>query len=83
MFSRIEDDGRAILIKLKLKLNELRTRVGTKSIREKKALLYLTLRNKHHYSLQEIADYCYKDHSTIHKTCKKHAKLWDKYRHMM
>ena len=83
IFSTIEEDASLLLDKLKLTLEQLRAKRGTKTITHKKAILYVFLRSKYGYTYNEIADYCYKDHTNIVKMCSSHAYLLDKYKHIL
>jgi chromosomal replication initiation ATPase DnaA len=78
----IEEVGRRGLKALNLSLKEVKKLRGTQTITQKKILFYLFLRNNAQFSWVEIAQYTYKDHSTIHKLCNKYAKMWDRYKHI-
>ena len=75
----IEDDAQEALQVLHLSLEELRMTRGSRSITDKKKLLYSYLRKIKGYSWHEIANYCHKDHSTIVKTVQSSVKLWEKH----
>ena len=81
MLKHIEEEAKPFLNKISLSVHDLRARRGFKSTTDKKALLYLFLRNKG-YSWKEIGDYCYKDHSTVIKVCQKRTDLVQKYSHL-
>ena len=67
----IEEDAQYGLRMLKLNISDVLLRRGTKSIMDKKKLLYCYLRLECGYSWHEIGAYCNKDHTTILKVVNK------------
>lgn len=80
IFKCIGDDGSVVLQVLGLDIGDLRSRLKTRTISSKKAMVYGYLRHEGGYSYQEIGDYCYKDHSTIVESVKKNTKLYKIHR---
>jgi chromosomal replication initiation ATPase DnaA len=72
MHRTIEDDAQYALTLLNLDISDVLLSRGTRSIMNKKKLLYCYLRLECGYSWHEIGNYCNKDHSTILKVVNKH-----------
>lgn len=76
----IESDAQHALTMLNLDISDVILSRGSRSIMEKKKVLYCYLRIECEYSWHEIGAYCNKDHSTILKVVNKHK---DKYSTML
>ena len=70
----IESDAQHALTILNLDISDVLLSRGTRSIMDKKKLLYCYLRLECGYSWHEIGTYCNKDHTTILKVVNKHIQ---------
>lgn len=68
----IEQDAQHALQMLNLDISDVLLSRGSRSIMDKKKLLYCYLRLECGYSWHEIGSYCNKDHTTILKVVNKH-----------
>ena len=73
MHRTIEGDAQHALQMLNLDISDVLLSRGTRSIMDKKKLLYCYLRIDCGYSRHEIGHYCNKDHTTILKVVNKHV----------
>jgi chromosomal replication initiation ATPase DnaA len=83
MHRTIEQDGEFALQLLNLSITDVLLKRGTKSIMDKKKLLYCYLRLECGYSYHEIGDYCDKDHTTILKVVNKHLIKYRAFSHKL
>jgi chromosomal replication initiation ATPase DnaA len=74
MHRTIEGDAQHALQLLNLDISDVLLSRGTRSIMDKKKLLYCYLRLECGYSWHEIGAYCNKDHTTILKVVNKATK---------
>jgi len=72
----IEQDAQHALQMLNLGISDVLLSRGTKTIMDKKRLLYCYLRLECGYSWHEIGDYTYKDHTTILKVVNKYEQTY-------
>jgi hypothetical protein len=78
LFSCIEDDAQEAMNLMKLDILDVRIKRGTKTITDKRAMLYCHLYLYHTYSYEEIATYCHKDSSSLIRTVNKYKDMYVK-----
>lgn len=79
----IEHDAQHALQMLNLDISDVLLSRGSRSIMNKKKLLYCYLRLECGYSWHEIGTYCNKDHTTILKVVNKHLIKYRAFSHKL